>query len=199
MAMKSALILAVGALLALLPDPSAAQAGCETSFQSHVAIDDGVLTLGDLLEPGACGALGQAARSQRIGRAPLPGSMRVLSEDEARALFDVLRRRAGSAGSRWKLLHVPERIVIRRRGVEPVPSRKPSARNSPARDPADPLTVRAGEAVTLVWDEDGIRLAVPAVSLDGGQAGEPVRARIGSTGRVMRATIWSAGILRAAL
>ena len=46
-------------------------------------------------------------------------------------------------------------------------------------DPAPSLTpvgrkplVRPGQTVTLLWDQDGIRLTVPAVSLDRGGAGE---------------------------
>ena len=58
--------------------------------------------------------------------------------------------------------------------------------------------VRPGETVTLLWDQDGIRLLVPAVCLDRGEAGEPVRARIVRSGRMIRAIVESAGTLRAA-
>jgi Chaperone for flagella basal body P-ring formation len=58
--------------------------------------------------------------------------------------------------------------------------------------------VRPGETVTLLWDQDGIRLVVPAVALDAGLPGEPVRARIARGGRLVRAIVVSAGTLRAA-
>jgi Chaperone for flagella basal body P-ring formation len=60
------------------------------------------------------------------------------------------------------------------------------------------LLVRPGERVTLIWEQDGIRLVVPAVALDGGEPGAGVRARIEPGGRVVRAIVVSAGMLRAA-
>jgi len=56
--------------------------------------------------------------------------------------------------------------------------------------------VRPGQPVTLLWDQGGIRLVVPAVSLDRGGAGEPVRARIVNSGLVVRAIVESAGRVR---
>jgi len=56
--------------------------------------------------------------------------------------------------------------------------------------------VRPGEAVTLLWDQDGIRLLVPAVCLDKGATGDAVRARILRGGRTVRAVVESAGRLR---
>jgi hypothetical protein len=64
-------------------------------------------------------------------------------------------------------------------------------------DRALPL-VRAGQTVTLLWDQDGIRLVVPAVCLDRGAPGEKVRARMGRGGAVVDAIVVSAGMLRAA-
>jgi hypothetical protein len=58
--------------------------------------------------------------------------------------------------------------------------------------------VRPGETVTLLWDQGGIRLVVPAVCLDKGTAGEAVRARIVRGGRMVRAVVESAGRLRVA-
>ncbi len=63
---------------------------------------------------------------------------------------------------------------------------------------AGKLIVRAGEAVTLLWEQDGIRLVVPAVSLDAGAEGQRVRARIARGGRMLPAIVVSAGIVRAA-
>jgi hypothetical protein len=58
--------------------------------------------------------------------------------------------------------------------------------------------VRPGEAVTLLWDQDGIRLLVPAVCLDEGAAGDAVRTRVLRGGRMVRAVVESAGRLRVA-
>ena len=66
-----------------------------------------------------------------------------------------------------------------------------------AATPEKPL-VRPGEAVTLLWDQDGIRLVVPAICLDKGTAGDAVRARIVRGGRLVRAVVESAGRLRVA-
>lgn len=58
--------------------------------------------------------------------------------------------------------------------------------------------VRPGQTVTLLWDQDGIRLVVPAICLDRGVPGEKVRARMGPGGAVVPAIVVSAGRLRAA-
>jgi len=55
--------------------------------------------------------------------------------------------------------------------------------------------VRPGQAVTLLWDQDGIRLVIPAVALDAGAPGERVRARIVRGGAVLHAIVVSAGML----
>ncbi len=72
-----------------------------------------------------------------------------------------------------------------------------AGRPAPERAAGKPL-VRAGETVSLLWDQDGIRLTVPAVALDAGGPGQGVRARIGRGGRMVRAIVVSAGKLRSA-
>jgi hypothetical protein len=72
------------------------------------------------------------------------------------------------------------------------PNAGPAALHAPVETPL----VRPGERVTLIWDQDGIRLVVPAVALDGGSPGQGVRARIAQGGRVVRAIVTSAGMLR---
>jgi hypothetical protein len=57
--------------------------------------------------------------------------------------------------------------------------------------------VHPGQPVTLLWDQDGIRLVIPAVALDRGAPGEPVRARIVRGGRLVRAVVVGAGMVRA--
>jgi hypothetical protein len=58
--------------------------------------------------------------------------------------------------------------------------------------------VRRGETVRLLWDQYGVRLAIPAISLDPGDEGQRVRARIVRGGRIMSAIVVSAGELRTA-
>jgi hypothetical protein len=62
---------------------------------------------------------------------------------------------------------------------------------------AQPL-VRRGETVTLLWDQDGIRMTVPVVCLDPGEQGQRVRARVVHSGGSVRAVVVSAGLLRIA-
>ena len=60
------------------------------------------------------------------------------------------------------------------------------------------MLVHRGQTAALVWDEQGVRVIVPSVSLDGGNAGDTVRARIAGSGRVVRAIVTGAGQLRVA-
>jgi Chaperone for flagella basal body P-ring formation len=62
-----------------------------------------------------------------------------------------------------------------------------------------PTVIRRGQTASLVWDKDGIRTIVPSVSLDSGNQGETVRARIAPRGRVVRAIVTGAGQLRMVL
>ena len=84
------------------------------------------------------------------------------------------------------------------RGIVP-----PAVASKPPLGPAAPgsagmTVVHSGEAVTLLWNQDGIRLVVRAISLDSGMAGQTVRARIARGGRIVPAVVESAGVLRAA-
>ena len=78
--------------------------------------------------------------------------------------------------------------------------------SSPLRPPGHPAPeptarhplVRRGESVSLIWDQDGIRLVAPVISLDPGNPGQGVRARIARGGRIVPAVVESAGVLRTA-
>ncbi len=59
--------------------------------------------------------------------------------------------------------------------------------------------IQRGQTATLLWDQQGIRVVVPSISLDAGNEGDTVRARIARSGRVVRAIVTGAGRLRAAL
>ena len=62
-----------------------------------------------------------------------------------------------------------------------------------------PVLLRPGQTVTLVWDQDGIRVVLPVVCLEGGNLGDLIRVRIKSGSRILRAEIMSASLLQANL
>ena len=68
----------------------------------------------------------------------------------------------------------------------------PSFSNSAVRPPL----VRQGDQVTLLWDQDGIRLTMRAVSLDAGGLGQPVRARVTGGTRIVHAVVEGTGVVR---
>ncbi|HEY3971877.1 MAG TPA: flagella basal body P-ring formation protein FlgA [Candidatus Sulfotelmatobacter sp.] len=79
--------------------------------------------------------------------------------------------------------------------------RRPSSIAATDRTAGKPLgaeLVRPGQNVSLLWDQDGIRVLVPAVCLDRGGEGAQVRARIGRGGRTVPAIVVGAGELRSA-
>lgn len=58
--------------------------------------------------------------------------------------------------------------------------------------------VKSGQTATLIWDQEGIRLTLPVVCLEPGEAGQFVRTRLKGGGRIVRAQVMSTGMLRAA-
>jgi hypothetical protein len=135
-------------------------------------------------EAGECGAGLKIPR-----RAPVTFARVVWNP--ALAAWDVSARCVHAADCVPFLVRVPDRnFQFEKRAAGRSTAAKASA-------PEKPL-VRRGEAVTLLWDQDGIRLLVPAVCLDEGRAGEAVRARIVRGGRLVRAVVESAGRLRVA-
>ena len=89
--------------------------------------------------------------------------------------------------------------ILRNRAVARPSLGKAAKSQSSFRVSNSPTVIRRGQTASLVWDEDGIRTIVPSVSLDGGNQGETVRARIAASGRVVRAIVSGAGQLRMAL
>ena len=55
--------------------------------------------------------------------------------------------------------------------------------------------VHAGKKSTLLWDQDGIRVILPAICLDSGKQGDTVRVRLESGSRIMQATVTAEGTL----
>ncbi len=56
--------------------------------------------------------------------------------------------------------------------------------------------VRAGEIVTVVWEQDGVRVTRPVVCLDRGDAGQLVRTRNQQGGRIVRARVLGTGLVK---
>lgn len=85
-------------------------------------------------------------------------------------------------------------------GAAPPSDRSPRAadlaRSSGARIDSEPPVMRPGQAVILVWDQDGIRFTGRATCLDRGRAGDFVRARITPGGRVVHAVVVNSAMLR---
>jgi Chaperone for flagella basal body P-ring formation len=115
---------------------------------------------------------------------------------------DDAREQTGTAAGELRGKTVRNNKTVRNKMIRSTLARlaaasAPSPTTALGADRALPL-VRPGQTVTLLWDQDGIRLVVPAVCLDRGAPGENVRARMGHGGAVVRAIVVSAGMLRAA-
>lgn len=160
----------------------------------------GVYSLADLLRSDSCAALRAAAGHMRLGNAPLAGSPRVFSAQQVRELLDRAFAIGPPAVGDSADIEVPERVVVRCSSSSSSCARA-SARSRklfPPSPEVGPL-VRAGETVMLVWEEAGIRLVIPAVCLDPGGLGQRVRARITGRGRIVPATVVSAGNVRTSI
>jgi hypothetical protein len=187
------------------------------AVREQVEVPEGEVTLADLLAAGTCSAAVHSASRVRLGAAPLAGSPRVLRGDEVRGLLERVESRQDLQALGTS---IPERVTIRRaeprvnctnlavhRATSPSDGTGKHPRTCATRSFADTARsgnpssnadlVHRGERVILDWDASGIRITVPAVSLDGGVLGEQVRARIEPGGRMMRAVVVDRGQLRA--
>jgi len=79
---------------------------------AEVAIAGTDVTLADLLVPPICPSLQREARQVHLGSAPLPGSVRVLPEDELRSALRKLRIPSASE-TWWQTVALPARVSIR--------------------------------------------------------------------------------------
>lgn len=181
---------------AMLPLTLAADVSCRpVRVLPEVELPGRELVLADILAPNTCSTILSAARHVPLGNVPLYGSPRVLTADEIRGELQKLREAERLTA---EFTTVPERVIVRRKhddasirearlGVRP---------HAPAAS-ASGAMIRPGQSVVLVWDEDGIRVQVPALSLDAGGLGAQVRARILRGNRVVRAIVESAESVRA--
>jgi hypothetical protein len=136
-----------------------------------------------------CGAAGRVTRQARIETLrrswdPLLASWNVVAgcTSAVECVPFLVRVPAATAS-------IPEDAATRTR----VSRTRGNSELKPRRDPA----VRPGQRATLVWEQNGIRLEIPVVCLDGGGKGATVRARVGPSGRTLRAIVTESGQLRA--
>ena len=178
-----------------LTDPGVEPKCGAVAVKANVEVSSEEVTLAELLAPETCPALLRQASRMKLGRAPLVGSDRVLDSGTLRALLGKAAAAAGIRPSSVANVSLPERTTLRRADA----LAQPYARVRPRATAVVNSTVRPGEAVRLVWDQNGIRSIVPATSLDRGAPGDEVRARIQPGGQVMKATVISAGLVRVVL
>jgi hypothetical protein len=95
---------------------SAGQACTEMAVEASAEAGPGELTLADLLPPGVCPQLREAAAQVSLGAAPRPGSVRVLDGREVRRRLEKLSGRVVSDKKTGGKV-IPERIVVKRRGA----------------------------------------------------------------------------------
>jgi hypothetical protein len=110
------ILMTMGGLAAAVLRCAARSACTEAAAPASVAVGRGVLTLADLLVPGACPRLRQAADRVSLGMAPRAGSIRVLDGGEIRRLLQSLAE-ADLSVKKESGMQIPERIVVRRAGT----------------------------------------------------------------------------------
>jgi hypothetical protein len=199
--------IAASIIFALARPGFAADAACRpVTVSSEIELPAGEFVLADLLSSNACPAILSAARRVHLGNVPLAGSPRVFTGEEIRAELQRLRLPEGRAA---EFAAIPERVIVRRKddtgsgaglARARVRDRKPKVLAASAAAGRNASggneTVRPGQTVILVWDQDGIRLQVPALCLEAGILGAKVRARILRGNRVVRAIVESGKSLR---
>jgi hypothetical protein len=186
-----------GILIVSLAASAPAAESCAVAVKDRVEILAEIVTLADVLGPSTCPALLREASRMKLGRAPLAGSDRVLDPETLRALLAKAAAAAGITLGSIRELYLPERTTLRRAAaLTPAPN---GARPHSRAAAIGSSTVRPGELVHLLWDQNGIRSIVPATCLDQGTTGDQVRARIQPSGQVVKATVISAGLVQVVL
>jgi hypothetical protein len=114
--MKRLAIALIGAMFAVAAFECPAESSCALlSVSASVETPAGELTLADLLEPGLCPPLHQAAARVSLGSVPNPGSIRVLEGQQIRRLIREMEEGEPDLpkNENWR---IPDRIVVRRGG-----------------------------------------------------------------------------------
>ncbi|MGA9543183.1 MAG: hypothetical protein WBQ85_06430 [Candidatus Sulfotelmatobacter sp.] len=106
------------AIFAAVPIRSTAQPACaKVAVESSVEAGQGQLTLADLLGPGTCSQVREAAAAVSLGAAPRPGSIRVFEGRRIRALLEELVNGGTVDAREASRTLVPERIVVQPAGA----------------------------------------------------------------------------------
>lgn len=111
--MKPTLIAATLILIWAPPRVFAGHTDCRIVIQSEIEVTSRNLSVADLLAPGSCPELANAAAEIPLGQAPLSGSVRVLDREQVRALLQPMLAGQESADD----IAIPQRVVIRRAGL----------------------------------------------------------------------------------
>lgn len=201
---KFSLFLSFLFVIALTPAVAGDTSCAALTIAPLIEVPPGDFTAADLLPPDACPWLVKSAARIHLGRAPLKGIPRVFDAGEIHSiLVRALSLSNEGQGARRidpsRALRVPERVIVRRTRTTHGSEIVAGTGKSKSAESSGTPTMRPGQTATLVWDADGIRVAVPVTCLDRGATGDSVRARIAPSGTIVRAVVVEAGILRVTL
>ncbi len=108
----------VSTALLLVPAAAVAEQNCgKVSVVTSAEVTGRKLVLADLLAPGVCPELRQAASAVELGSAPLPGSVRVLEGGEVRRLLVETLGALGNGEIEINESEIPQRILVRHAGL----------------------------------------------------------------------------------
>lgn len=113
--MKRLAIALISAILAAASLRCRAEQACaEVAVEASIEGDSGELTLADVLAPGTCAQVRNAAARVDLGTVPRSGRVRVLDGREIRRRLE--EADGGLASVKPSGITIPERIVVKRRG-----------------------------------------------------------------------------------
>jgi Chaperone for flagella basal body P-ring formation len=111
-------VVMTAAIFAAVPFRCMAEPACaKVAVESSVEAGQGQLTLADLLGPGTCSQVREAAAQVRLGTAPRPGSVRVFEGRRIRVLLEELANGGTENAREAARMKVPERIVVQPGGT----------------------------------------------------------------------------------
>lgn len=89
------------------------QIPCRVIVKNEISLTAPNLSLSDLIESGGCAEFLAVARQISLGRAPLPGSPRVLNGHDLRSQLNHVWSADPNRSSDSLLLNIPQRIIVR--------------------------------------------------------------------------------------
>ena len=145
--MKRLAIALISAILAAASLRCRAEQACaEVAVEASIEGDSGELTLADVLAPGTCAQVRNAAARVDLGTVPRSGRVRVLDGREIRRRLE--EADGGLASVKPSGITIPERIVVKRRGG-PSPARRSRDSSRPRPRPGISRTFPPGGA--RIW------------------------------------------------